>query len=231
MDSSKYRKYLTVKSKIYTASSKPKKMSNAIPINTGEMKTKWSKSMFRRTIRSMRSKRRNYTSYIESISYPDNCTPKYQFDETIIGSKLISNPKQSNYNNELFLLRLKKLPEVSFTIKGGSYIKKNTTWNDSLDTQPLLNLPYDTFIPMKIVSIPISKSRMTLEHFYVTHTAGFNNKSSKTSCFNKTCVDKKKLVNNFCEDFSIIDNNESLSPYKFQIKIQPKKIISYPFSN
>eukprot|EP00826_Nyctotherus_ovalis_P036064 TRINITY_DN3165_c0_g2_i2.p1 TRINITY_DN3165_c0_g2~~TRINITY_DN3165_c0_g2_i2.p1 ORF type:complete len:271 (+),score=32.90 TRINITY_DN3165_c0_g2_i2:90-902(+) len=244
-----------LKGKITKSSQRRKDHNNFLVINAGNVR----KTVFRRAIKSMHSRRQGHVSRLQTTLYVGKLVPSPQrspFDDAVIGSKLASNLRQ---NEDEF--HLKRLPEVGLMAQDKDsevfsknvrnfYRVRNPTWTgyETLESnqQSLFNFlnAYANEMPIKIVSIPISKTRMTLENFYATHTADFK---SRNRFYNNSVVKIKKVhrisslrgktaihVNNsgvrkmatsFYGDLCTPNNNEDLAQYKFQVKIKPKKII------
>ena len=179
-------------------------------------------------------------------------THKLNFSETVVGSKLSNNYR--GYGGVL-QYPLRGFPKYSILNKKQIMRKPNCMGNikpqlikDGLPikTSPNFNKSYDSSNPMTILSIPIGKSRMTLEDFYVAQTQldeknvtiegnskghfKRNNHKKTYSLIEKKYADSKEnskngSKNNYYENIWNDEASERNSFYKssFRINVQPKK--------
>eukprot|EP00826_Nyctotherus_ovalis_P004592 TRINITY_DN11002_c0_g1_i10.p1 TRINITY_DN11002_c0_g1~~TRINITY_DN11002_c0_g1_i10.p1 ORF type:complete len:238 (-),score=24.28 TRINITY_DN11002_c0_g1_i10:91-804(-) len=224
-------------------------------IHTEKVKRKWSRPIFRKTSRSLHSRRQDYLANLKNplLAHSGKFSGKLkenQFDQAVIGNKLIHNAGRDDLNGSLYLFHLRKLPEVSFI----AYNRKSLSsfgklqipaYNDykasGTGTDFVYNFEYGknyiTQAPIKIVSIPVSKTRMALESFYGVHTANYTNKSHscgkskplRTSpLLDKTMNVRRGRVRNKLAASFYGGQSASSNDFKqcrFVIKVQPKKTI------
>jgi len=202
--------------------------------NTDKVRKRWNKPLSTRITRSMQVRKHHLNALCSRKKIQKQ--KEAQFRQTIVGSKLPNNllRNQKTTEDTLLLFYLKKLPEQITQNK-----KLDPIYNDyEGSTISQFNFLYNDCMietPIKIESIPISKSRMVLEEFYNTHNISRSKFYRKTRAFlDKTTYmrrerAKNRLMISFHRPLSKQRSTEDFKQYKFQINIQPKKTI-YKYS-